>query len=369
MGEHGDFLEMLVILFEFELGAENRVSPARVDNITGADLVPLGNRQRRAFIRKIDFIHAGFFANLSATFRGMIEQDFVEVSAGDLLRAVGLRTETVFKIKLHAVIATGAVHFAAKFFHEPGLGEFVVQSEAGERLHAERQERFADVEARKLVALEHDDAASGAGEEGGSHTTGRSAADNCYVIRLAAHWVTKVANFAAKQRLGRSRQPKLCSRRFVFVSWHLHEKRICRWIQPAQQIYQVAFRHRRASGCRGAEIFPDVQEDTGTGTGRSGWIVSDHDAPFIENVVAQHLFGAAPIDLRDSRSVDEFVVVTRARIVDSLRLLRQRKVGELDPTRGRLSRVTECGPETKNSRGRFVVTFDLLGTGIQTDYT
>src|SRR5437762_4456802 len=104
----------------------------------------------------------------------MIEQDFVEVGARYLIRAVGLRTKTVLEIKFHAVVAAGAVHFAAEFFHEPGPGEFLVEGESGEGLHAEGEEGFANVEARKLVALVHDHAPSRARDEGGRHAAGWS---------------------------------------------------------------------------------------------------------------------------------------------------------------------------------------------------
>src|SRR5436853_2466012 len=115
----------------------------------------------------------------------MIEQDLVEVRARDLIGAICLRTEAVLEIKFHAVVAAGAVHLAAEFFHEPRAGEFLVETESSESLHAEGQERFANVEARKLVALEDDHAAPGAGEKRGGHAAGRSAADNRNVKRVA----------------------------------------------------------------------------------------------------------------------------------------------------------------------------------------
>src|SRR3954468_19832001 len=127
----------------------------------------------------------------------MIEQQFVEVRARHLVGAIGLGSKPVFEIKLHAVAAARAVHLAPEFFHEPGASELLVQPEARERLHAKREQRFANVESRELVALEHHDAPTGPGEQRGRGAPGRSAADNCYVKVLAAHWATKVANFGA----------------------------------------------------------------------------------------------------------------------------------------------------------------------------
>src|SRR4051812_16805233 len=131
----------------------------------------------------------------------MIEQQLVEVRACHLVGAIGLGTKPVFEIKLHAVAAARAVHLASEFFHEAGASELLVQPETRERSHAERQQRFAVVEPRELVALKHHDATAGPGEQRGRGAPGGSAADNCYVKVLAAHWASNVANFATKQSL------------------------------------------------------------------------------------------------------------------------------------------------------------------------
>ena len=103
----------------------------------------------------------------------MIEQDFVEVGARDLIRAVGLRTKAVLEIKFHAVVAAGAVHFAAEFFHETGARKFLVETEPRESLHAEGEERFADVESRKLFALEDNDTTARFSEQRCRRAAGR----------------------------------------------------------------------------------------------------------------------------------------------------------------------------------------------------
>src|SRR3954470_9846810 len=104
----------------------------------------------------------------------MVQQKLVEISARDLVRAIGLGAKAVFEVKLYPVAAAGAVHFATEFVHEPGLGEFLMQAEPSESLHAEREKRFANVETWKLVTLDDQDAATRAREQGGSGAAGRS---------------------------------------------------------------------------------------------------------------------------------------------------------------------------------------------------
>ena len=114
----------------------------------------------------------------------MVEQNFIEIGSRDLVRVISLRAEAVLEIKFHAVIATGAAHFAAEFFHEPGAGKFLVQTEPGKCLHAEGQERFADVKPRKFFSLEDDHAAPGPREQSGGRAAGRPAADNRHLVHV-----------------------------------------------------------------------------------------------------------------------------------------------------------------------------------------
>src|SRR5262245_4359495 len=106
----------------------------------------------------------------------MIEQHFVEIAACYLISVIGLRTVTVLKVKLRSTVGTRAHDFAAVFFYEPGAQNFFVQPEPGKCLHAERQQRLADVKSRKLFALEKNHATSGAREQRRGRAAGRSAA-------------------------------------------------------------------------------------------------------------------------------------------------------------------------------------------------
>jgi hypothetical protein len=144
---------------------------------------------------------------------------------------------------------------------------------------------------------------------------------------------------------------------------HLDEERLGCWIEPPQQSDKISLGHRGAAGGGRGGIFPDVHEDTRARARRCRGIVGDENSPFVEIVGAPHLFGAAPIDSSDFRTIDQLVVIMRAGIIDSLGHFGERDVVELDPTRPRRGCVTECRAEAKNSRGHFVVAFDLAWAG------
>src|SRR5882672_10862043 len=95
----------------------------------------------------------------------MIQQHLVEITACHLISVIGLRTIAVLKVKLRSSVGARAHDFAAVFFYEPGAQKFFVQPEPGKCLHAERQQRLADVKPRKLFALEENHAPSGAREQ------------------------------------------------------------------------------------------------------------------------------------------------------------------------------------------------------------
>ena len=76
-----------------------------------------------------------------------------------------------------------------------------MQPEPGKCLHAERQQRFADVKPRKLFALEENHAASGAREQRRGRAAGRSASNDRDVVHAAAHcYDGSVARTAFKER-------------------------------------------------------------------------------------------------------------------------------------------------------------------------
>src|SRR3954451_6723398 len=117
----------------------------------------------------------------------MIQQHLVEITAGHLISVIGLRAVAILKVKLRSSIGARAHDFAAVFFYEPGAQKFFVQPEPGKCLHAERQQRLADVKPRKLLALEENHTTSGAREQGRGRAAGGSASYDCDIIHGAAH--------------------------------------------------------------------------------------------------------------------------------------------------------------------------------------
>src|SRR5436190_23025634 len=104
----------------------------------------------------------------------MIQQHLVEITACHLISMIGLRTIAVTKVKLGSSVGARAHDFAAVLFQKPGVQEFFLQPEPGKSLHAERQQRLADVKPRKLFALEENHATSGAREQRRGRAAGRS---------------------------------------------------------------------------------------------------------------------------------------------------------------------------------------------------
>src|SRR4051812_19619527 len=82
----------------------------------------------------------------------MIEQQLVELRAGDLVRAIPARPKTVLEIKFHLTRATGRRNLAPVFRNENAV-HLLAHSEPIESGKAERQKRFANVKAREFFPL------------------------------------------------------------------------------------------------------------------------------------------------------------------------------------------------------------------------
>src|SRR5437762_9977656 len=117
----------------------------------------------------------------------MIQQHLVEITACHLISMIGLRTIAVLKVKLRSSFGARAHDFAAVCFYEAGTRKFFLQPEPGKCLHAERQQRLADVKPRKLFALEENHATPGAREQRRSRAAGRSASYDRDIVRAAVH--------------------------------------------------------------------------------------------------------------------------------------------------------------------------------------
>src|SRR4051794_17866242 len=97
----------------------------------------------------------------------MIQQHLVEITACYLISVIGLRTIAVLEVKLRSSVGARAHDFAAVFFYEPGVQKFFLQPEPGKCLHAEWQQRLANVKPREFFALEENHTTSGAREQSG----------------------------------------------------------------------------------------------------------------------------------------------------------------------------------------------------------
>src|SRR5438477_448369 len=111
----------------------------------------------------------------------MIEQQLVELGSRDLVSAIALGTKAVFEIKLHPFGSAGGRDLAAELRHECPI-EFFAHAKAIERLHAEGEERLADMKSRKLFPLEENDAPSRFGEQRRCGAAGRAAANDRNVV-------------------------------------------------------------------------------------------------------------------------------------------------------------------------------------------
>ncbi len=184
MGEDGKFFERFEGLAKVELVPDDGVAPAAIDDVTGGD----GSRAGRRFHRKagavggkIDFLDGGLLMDLGAGLRGVVEQQFVEVGPLDLVGFCLIEPETGPEIESHLARPAGTGHFAADFFHADAV-ELLPHAQALERRHAVGKQRFADVEAGKFLALEHDGLAPVPRQDGRRSAAGGSAANDGYVV-------------------------------------------------------------------------------------------------------------------------------------------------------------------------------------------
>jgi len=119
-----------------------------------------------------------------------------------LIGAIAARLEAVFKIKFHPPCSTRGHDFPAEFRQESAI-KFFADAKAVECLGAEWQKRFADMKARKFLALENDHAPTRAREQRRGGTAGGSSTNNADIVHIDLNLVFMVAKIAAKQR-GRS---------------------------------------------------------------------------------------------------------------------------------------------------------------------
>src|SRR5207249_11872905 len=126
--------------------------------------------------------------------------ELVEIGASHLIGAIAARLEAVLKIKFHPPCSTRGHDFPAEFRQESAI-KFFADAKAVECLGAEWQKRFADMKARKFLALEKDHAPARAREQGRGGAPGRSAADDSDVVNRVRHAAINLASLRRKQTL------------------------------------------------------------------------------------------------------------------------------------------------------------------------
>ena len=129
VGIAGEFFEVRIGFFELELGAEEGVASAGVDEIAGGESVAGGGFEGDAIGEEGDFGNGGFLVDIGADVACTIEEGEIELGPFDLVGAGMFDTEARFEVKLHDAVAAGSSDFAAEFLE--GLGvEFVANAEA-----------------------------------------------------------------------------------------------------------------------------------------------------------------------------------------------------------------------------------------------
>lgn len=125
----GEFFEVGIVFFDLELGAEESVAAAGVDEIAGGESVAGGGFEGDAIGEEGDFGNGGFLVDIGADVACTIEEGEIELGAFDLVGAGMFDTEARFEVKLHDAVAAGSGDFAAEFLE--GLGvEFVANAES-----------------------------------------------------------------------------------------------------------------------------------------------------------------------------------------------------------------------------------------------
>ena len=92
MREDGKFLEMIIVLFEIVKIPKHGLASAAIEQIASFNCRSctggIFDVDPHAFVFKSDVLHVCFFANFSAVFARMIEQELIELGASNLIGTV-----------------------------------------------------------------------------------------------------------------------------------------------------------------------------------------------------------------------------------------------------------------------------------------
>ena len=170
VGEDGKLLQVRVVFLELEILADHRAAAAAIEHDSAR--LDLSRRQRRSLMvrptaspmHEVQAFDARLLGDGRAVLRGVVEEHFVELRARHLVGAFVFREQAVFEGDLDAVRPAGGGDLGAVFRQETRI-EFLDDPKPLEGFHAMRQERFADMEAGKFFAFEHDDLVAETGEK------------------------------------------------------------------------------------------------------------------------------------------------------------------------------------------------------------
>ena len=196
--EDAELLQMVVAALEIELLADDGVAARAIEKIAGANFAA-GRFQSDAGFVEGDGLDGRWLADFSATFRGVIEEHFVEPRALDLIRAAVFELDGGFKVKTRDAASAGGGDFAAVFFESVGL-DFIADAEAVEGLQRVGEKGLADFETRKFLLFAHHDAPALAGKKRGGSRPGGAAADDGYVVEIRHRLICAVLHKAAQSR-------------------------------------------------------------------------------------------------------------------------------------------------------------------------
>ncbi len=122
------------------------------------------------------------FEHLGAALLGMAKQDFVESLAQDLERLRRRSFDGGRKIGILLERAVERLEASPPLLDESGRRDRVANAERAQDLVGPRQLRFADVEARESLALQHDHAPATPDQLGGGARTSRSPTDHRDIV-------------------------------------------------------------------------------------------------------------------------------------------------------------------------------------------
>ncbi|MEO8976427.1 MAG: hypothetical protein ABI552_11815, partial [Casimicrobiaceae bacterium] len=165
MSERRRAVEQRIADASAHLFGKQGIATRRVDDDFGSDLgcFRLAGKAHAYTARPLSvfaekhFLDARPFKHLRARFASVVEEQLVEVGPLDLERARMVVVDSVYELHGSYVIGSLMIEACAKLHLHPGAAQLVEHAHALKERNVPRQQRLADVKARKSFALEEDD--------------------------------------------------------------------------------------------------------------------------------------------------------------------------------------------------------------------